>query len=60
METKKGKGSKTLTCVYEMIGTALLIIPFNWSGERSEDGFGRGPDASAIAITLFASILIFG
>jgi hypothetical protein len=50
MEIDKGNGNKIIVCLFEAIGTALLIISFNWSGA----------DPQAIAITIFACILMFG
>ena len=50
METPKGKNFKGFVCLYEALGTALLLITFNWSG----------PDAKAIAISIFASIIMYG
>ena len=50
METPKGKTFKGYVCLYEALGTACLLITFNWSG----------PDAQAIAISIFASIIMYG
>mgnify|MGYP002632077514 CR=1 FL=1 len=50
METPKGKNFKKYVCLYEALGTACLLITFNWSG----------PDAQAIAISIFASIIMYG
>lgn len=50
METPKGKDFKGYVCFYEALGTACLLITFNWSG----------PDAQAIAISIFASIIMYG
>ena len=50
METPKGKIYKGYVSLYEALGTACLLITFNWSG----------PDAQAIAISIFASIIMYG
>lgn len=53
MELKYQKQSKLLVCIYEMIGTAILIIMFNWSAETHDR-------IASYALTLFIVILLFG
>jgi aquaporin Z len=54
MEVLGAVNNKFLVCIYEALGTALLLIALNMSGP---DG---GTDAQAVASSLFIGIVIFG
>ena len=53
MEVPGGEKNKLIVCIYEALGTALLLIAVNWGS----NGSGQ---ASAISITIFINIMIFG
>jgi glycerol uptake facilitator-like aquaporin len=51
MEVPGGHKNKALVCLYEALGTAILLIAINWIG---------GNNPVAISITFFAAIVILG
>ena len=51
MEVPGGHQNKALVCLYEALGTATLLLAINWT---------NGGNAYAIAITIFAAIVVFG
>lgn len=53
MEVPGGDKNKLIVCIYEAIGTALLLIAVNWGS----NGAGQ---AYAVSITIFINIIIFG
>jgi len=50
MEVKGGKDRKMVVCLYELIGTCLLLLAVNWGG----------PAADRVAIMLFCIIMLIG
>ena len=53
MEVENGKDRKLTVCMYEMMGTAMLLIAINW-------GSAGGGWIEAVSITYFINILLFG
>lgn len=51
MEVPGGHQNKGLVCLYEAMGTATLLLAINWCS---------GANPYAIAITIFAAIVVFG
>jgi len=49
MEVKGAKDNKSNVCLFEAIGTGILMIAMNWGGENP----------SAMAGTLFGGIMLF-
>ena len=58
MEVPAGKRNKMIVCIYEAIGTGLLVYSINICGRGPPEGspFGK----FGISFTLFALILIAG
>ena len=54
MEVSGGINNKVLVCLYEAIGTSLLLIALNLSGN------GNGTDPLAVAGAIFVAIILFG
>jgi len=50
MEVPGGHNNKLFVCLYEALGTAMLLLSINLS---------QG-DATAVGLTLFSSIVVFG
>ena len=56
MEIEGGHNIKKIVCLYEAIGSALLIIALNWSNYIHKDQFAP----IGLGLTLFSCITIFG
>ena len=56
MEIEGGHKIKKIVCLYEAIGSALLIIALNWSNYIAKDQFGP----VGLGLTLFSCITILG
>ena len=54
MELKEGSKNTLVVCVYEMLGTATLMIGINWTS------YNPGTQPFGIGMTLFAVTMIFG
>lgn len=56
MEVPGGHQNKAIVCLYEMIGTATLIIAVNWGVDLKTANF----QPISVGLTLFANISILG
>lgn len=58
MEVPQGHKNMTAVCLYELLGTALLLISINWSAAFNNGMHSLQP--FAIGLLLTANIMMFG